>query len=106
VTVMVYATGGIRSIYSAFYPLVIIYSVLFLGKKGGVIIASIAAIFYGLLADLEFYKVLQPIMEAPMKNDQLNADYALARIITHIFSFYLTAYLASFLVEQERKAVV
>jgi two-component system sensor histidine kinase PilS (NtrC family) len=104
VTVMVYATGGIRSIYSAFYPLVIIYSVLFLGKKGGIIIASFAAIFYGLFADLEFYKVLQPIMEASMKADQLNADYAFARIITHIFSFYLTAYLASFVVEQERKA--
>ena len=40
VTAMVYATGGIRSIYSVFYPLIIIYSVLFLGRKGGLIIAS------------------------------------------------------------------
>ena len=61
VTAMVYATGGIRSIYSVFYPLVIIYSVLFLGKKGGLIIASAAGIFYGLFANLEFYGVIYPL---------------------------------------------
>ncbi len=46
ITAMVYPTGGIHSIYSTFYPLVIIYSVLFLGKRGGFIIASVAGIFY------------------------------------------------------------
>ena len=52
ITGLVYVTGGIRSIYSVFYPLAIIYSVLFLGKRGGLIIASISSILYGLLLDL------------------------------------------------------
>jgi two-component system sensor histidine kinase PilS (NtrC family) len=103
VTAMVYATGGIRSIYSVFYPLVIIYSVLFLGKRGGLIIASAAGIFYGLFADLEFYGVIYPLFSAPIPDYQLNASYVFTRIITHILSFYLIAFLASFVVEQERK---
>jgi two-component system sensor histidine kinase PilS (NtrC family) len=103
VTAMVYATGGIRSIYSVFYPLIIIYSVLFLGRKGGLIIASTAGIFYGLFADLEFYGVIYPVFTIPIPDYQLNAGYVFTRIITHILSFYLIAFLASFVVEQERK---
>ena len=103
VTAMVYATGGIRSIYSVFYPLIIIYSVLFLGRKGGLIIASTAGIFYGLFADFEFYGVIYPVFSTPIPDYQLNAGYVFTRIITHILSFYLIAFLASFVVEQERK---
>jgi two-component system, NtrC family, sensor histidine kinase PilS len=103
VTAMVYATGGIRSIYSVFYPLVIIYSVLFLGRKGGLVIASAAGIFYGLFADFEFYGVIYPVFPIPIPDYQLHAGYVFTRIITHILSFYLIAFLASFVVEQERK---
>jgi two-component system, NtrC family, sensor histidine kinase PilS len=101
VTAMVYATGGIRSIYSVFYPLVIIYAVIFMGKKGGLIIASIAGIFYALFADFEFYGMIYPVFS--IADYQLNAGYVFTRIITHILSFYLIAFLASFVVEQERK---
>jgi two-component system, NtrC family, sensor histidine kinase PilS len=103
ITAMVYATGGIHSIYSTFYPLVIIYSVLFLGKRGGLIIASAAGIFYGLLADLEFYRVIVPHFSVSVPHYQMNAGDVFTRIITHILSFYLIAFLASFVVEQERK---
>ena len=67
VTAMVYATGGIRSIYSVFYPLIIIYAVLFLGRKGGLIIASTAGIFYGLFADFEFYGMIYPVFATPYR---------------------------------------
>jgi two-component system, NtrC family, sensor histidine kinase PilS len=101
VTAMVYATGGIRSIYSVFYPLIIIYAVLFLGRKGGLIIASTAGIFYALFADFEFYGMIYPVFATA--DYQLNAGYVFTRIIAHIISFYLIAFLASFVVEQERK---
>jgi len=104
ITGMVYATGGIRSIYSVFYPLVIIYSVLFLGRNGGLIVASAASIFYGLFADLEFYGVIYPIFSIPIPGYPMNAGDVFTRIITHILSFYLFACLASFVVEQEKKA--
>lgn len=103
ITGMVYATGGIHSLYSVFYPLVIIYSVLFLGRRGGLIIASAAGIFYGLFVDLEFYGVIYPVFSTPIQYDFQDATYVFMRIITHIFSFYLIAFLTSFVVEQEKK---
>jgi two-component system sensor histidine kinase PilS (NtrC family) len=103
ITTMVYATGGIRSIYSIFYPLVIIYSVLFLGRRGGFIVASAAGVFYGFLADLEFHRVIYPHYSASLTDYPMNAADVITRIVTHFLSFYLIAFLASFVVEQERK---
>ena len=103
ITGMVYATGGIHSLYSVFYPLVIIYSVLFLGRRGGLIVASAAGIFYGLFVDLEFYGVIYPVFSTPFQDDFPNAAYVFMRIITHILSFYFIAFLTSFVVEQEKK---
>lgn len=103
ITAMVYATGGTRSIYSTFYPLVIIYSVLFLGKRGGLFVASTAGILYGLLADLEFYGVIYPHFSASIPYYQMSAADVFTRIVTHFLSFYLVTFLASFVVEQERK---
>ncbi|MBW2599834.1 MAG: hypothetical protein JRC60_07120, partial [Deltaproteobacteria bacterium] len=40
VTGLMYVTGGIESVYSTLYPLIIIYSALFLGKKGAAFVAS------------------------------------------------------------------
>ena len=103
ITAMVYGTGGIHSIYSVFYPLAIIYSVLFLGRRGGLVIASAAGIFYGLFADLEFYGVIYPVFSIPLPQDQLNAGYVFTRIITHILSFYFIALLTIFVVEREKR---
>jgi two-component system sensor histidine kinase PilS (NtrC family) len=104
ITGMVYATGGIHSIYSIFYPLVIIYAVLFLGRRGGLVIASAAGIFYGLFANLEYYGVIYPIFALPNQGYYPNAAYVFMRIITHIISFYFIAFVSSFVVEQEKKA--
>ncbi|MBU1151144.1 MAG: PAS domain S-box protein [Proteobacteria bacterium] len=103
ITGMVYATGGIRSIYSAFYPLVIIYSVLFLGRRGGLVIASAAAILYGLFANLEFYGVIYPLHSIPVYDKLLDTGYFITRISTHVLSFYLIAFLTSFAVEKEKQ---
>jgi two-component system sensor histidine kinase PilS (NtrC family) len=104
ITALVYVTGGIRSIYSVFYPLVIIYSVLFLEKGGGLIIASASSIFYGLLIDLEYYNIIHPIYAIAVHDYDFGAGYVFTRIFIHILSFYIIALLASFVVEQERKA--
>ena len=102
VTMLVYITGSLRSNYSVLYTLIIIYSVIFLGRYGGLIIASAAGIFYGLLLDFEFYKVIPPIsiME---HNYDFTAEDVFVRILVHIVSFYILAFLASFVVEQEKK---
>jgi two-component system, NtrC family, sensor histidine kinase PilS len=102
ITYMVYVTGGTSSIYSVFYTLVIIYSVLFLGRSGSLIIASACSIFYGTLLDLEYYGLVYPLYSS-LEEYPFHASYVFSRIFTHILSFYLIAFLASFVVEQEKK---
>lgn len=103
VTGLVYATGGIRSIYAAFYPLIIIYTTVFLVRRGGLIIASACSIMYGLLLNLEFYGILSPAYVFFTPEYQYSAGYFLTRITVNIISFYIIAMLASFLVERERR---
>jgi two-component system sensor histidine kinase PilS (NtrC family) len=102
VTFLVYLTGSTGSNYSLLYTLIIIYSVIFLGRKGGLIVASASGIFYGLLLDIEFYSLIPPI--SSVEHDYtLNAGDVFVRILVHIVSFYILAFLASFVVEQEKK---
>jgi two-component system, NtrC family, sensor histidine kinase PilS len=103
ITGLVYVTGGINSIYSVFYPLVIIYAVLFLPRSGVLIIASASAIFYGLLLDFEYYGVISPPPKAMLQDYYYSAGYVFSRIIIHTVSFYIIAILASFVVEKEKR---
>jgi len=110
VTGLVYVTGGIRSVYPVLYPLVIIYSVIFLGQRGGLIVASASSIFYGLFVNLEFYGFIHSLQlqpEAITPDNRIEfGDYVFFRVLIHILSFYLITILASFLVEREKQARV
>ncbi|MEA3414822.1 MAG: ATP-binding protein [Thermodesulfobacteriota bacterium] len=102
ITGLVYVTGGIESIYSVLYPLVIIYSALFLAGRGGLISASACGIFYGLLLDLEYYGFIQPAYTLGYDYD-FDAGYVFSRIFIHIVSFYIIALLTSYAARQEKK---
>jgi two-component system sensor histidine kinase PilS (NtrC family) len=101
ITFLIGLTGDTQIDYSLFYTLVIIYSVIFLGRRGGLIVASASSIFYGLLLDLEFYK-LMPLVSPVQYDYNLNSTDVLTNILVHIVSFYVLAFLASFVVEQEK----
>lgn len=103
VTGLVYATGGIRSIYATFYPLIIIYTTVFLVRRGGLIIASASSILYGLLLNLEYYGIVIPAYIVMTPEYQYTAGYVLTRITVNIISFYIIAMLSSVLVEREKK---
>jgi two-component system sensor histidine kinase PilS (NtrC family) len=104
ITGFVYVTGGTKSIYSVFYPLVIIYSILFLERGGGLIIASASSISYGLLLDLEYYGMIRPPYSKSVQDSELGPESVFFQIFIHILSFYIIALLASFVVEREKKA--
>jgi two-component system sensor histidine kinase PilS (NtrC family) len=104
VTGLVYATGGVTSVYSVLYPLVIIYAVLFLQKRGGLIIATFSSILYGLLIDLEYYRIIHPIYTTTFYKYDLGSAYVFSQIAIHVLSFYIIVFLASFVVAQEKKA--
>ena len=62
------------------------------------------AYFYGLILDLEFYKLI-PSVSFIKYEYEINAADALTNVMVHIISFYVLAFLVSFAVEQEKKAI-
>ena len=102
ITLLVYFTGSAISNYSLLYPLIIIYAVIFLGRRAGLIAASASAIAYGLLLDLEYYNVIPSFVLDAYEYNVTAADVFI-RILLHMVSFFTIAFLASFVVEQERK---
>ena len=63
ISFLVYLTGSIGSNYSLLYTLVIIYSAIFLGRRGAFIIASASSIAYGLVLAFEYFKII-PILHS------------------------------------------
>ncbi|HON58764.1 MAG TPA: ATP-binding protein [Smithella sp.] len=107
ITGLILNFGNTQIDFSLFYTLVIIYSVFFLGRRGGLVVASVNSILYGVLLDLEFYRIMPFASLLNLKYDvNLSAADVLTNIIVRITSFYILAFLVSFVVEQEKKALL
>jgi PAS domain S-box len=102
ITFLFFVNSNAQIDYSLFYMLVIIYSVIFFGRKGGLIVASASSIFYGLILDIQFYK-LMPFVSSIGHDYYLTSADLLTNMVIHILSFYMLAILASIFVEQEKK---
>lgn len=102
VTSLIFMFGNTQIDYSLFYTLIIIYSAVFLGRKGSIFIASISSILYGFILNLEIYNLMPSFPIIKYGQNIYEAD-ALTNLIVRIISFYFLAFLASFIVEQEKK---
>lgn len=102
ITALVFVTGGIDSMYATLYPLVIIYSVLFIEKRGGILVATLCSVLYGLLLEMEFFGFISPLY-TEIRPYAFSAGSVFSRILANVVSFYIIAFLASFVVEQEKR---
>jgi two-component system sensor histidine kinase PilS (NtrC family) len=105
ITGLVNATGGVRSVFSLFYYLSIIAASIILYRRGGVIVASVSSILYGLIVDLEYYGIFQPSYRTP-ESEVYDITSLLFRVLMNITAFYLIAILSSLLSEQAQKSRV
>jgi len=106
ITAIIYATGGIDSIFSFLYILTIIYGSIILYRKGGMIVASSSSILYGLLLDLHYYGIIEPVgsrLTYPIEHHSPHFFYTL---IVNVAAFYLVAFLGSYASEQTRRSRV
>ena len=107
ITAIIYATGGIESIFSFLYILTIINASIMLYRKGGMIIASSSSILYGGLLDLHYFNLIEPFGSRlalfPIEDQRFYIFYL---IVVNIAAFYLVAFLSSYLSEQTRKSQV
>jgi len=103
-TLIVYITGGTESYLHALYPLSVIGASIILGKRGGFYAASVSSIAYGVLIDVDFYRML------PLKYKLISAPYppawedVLMTVSTNILAFFTVAYLTGYLAERTARA--
>jgi two-component system, NtrC family, sensor histidine kinase PilS len=97
---LIVITGGIESWFSFTLILTVLSSSIVLNKRAGYVIATLSSLLYGLLLDLQFYKLLPVEYEATIEEKQF-----LFRIFIHVVSFYITAYLAGYLSYRLEKTV-
>jgi len=97
---LIFITGGIESWFSFTLILTVLSSSIVLNKRAGYIIASLSSISYGILLDLQFYKMLPIAYEGIMGEKQF-----LFNIFMNVTSLYITAYLAGYLSYRLEKTV-
>ena len=92
-TVLIYFTGGIDSPFSPFYMITILSAGVILDRKGGVLTAALAGIVYGLVVDLQYFRLTPGLPAGPYTN--LETLYLLfLSIVAFITVAYLTGSLA------------
>jgi two-component system sensor histidine kinase PilS (NtrC family) len=96
--VLIYITGGIGSLFSFMFLLSIISAGIILDRRACYIIATLSSILYGLLLDLQYYKIIISTVTFFSEKDFFY------NIFAHITAFYLVAFLSGYLSDKLRKA--
>ncbi|MBF8251340.1 MAG: hypothetical protein HW382_968 [Deltaproteobacteria bacterium] len=103
-TALVYVTGGIDSIFSFLYIVIIMGAGIVLHGRLVFLTASLSSILYGALLDLQYYGYL-PQIESPLSRPQsYSGAQILYKIFINITAFYIVAFLSSHLLMQLRRA--
>ena len=100
VTVLILLTGGVSSPYSFLYMLAIISASVLLARRQAFYAASLCAIIYGAIIDLQYYGKLVLLGLTPQEAQQYGLPYLLNAVFLNITAFYITALLTGYLAER------
>jgi two-component system sensor histidine kinase PilS (NtrC family) len=103
VVLVIYLTGGVDSLYSFLFILVIIAASVFLPRPQLLVVASAASILYGSLLDLQYYGYL-PLFAGPSQPKDLQHYDVFYAVFLHVGAFFLTALLSGALAERLRRS--
>ena len=103
VTLLIYFTGGIESIFSWVYLFSIFSASTILYRRGGLLVASASSILYGMLLVLEFYQVILPSGSRIPSPQAFRSSYVFYLVAMNMVAFYLVAILSAYLSEQLRQ---
>jgi two-component system sensor histidine kinase PilS (NtrC family) len=104
VTAVIYATGGINSIFSFLYILTIVNASIILYRKGGLVVASSSSLLYALLLIVHYCGWLHPLEILTNSTAEFPVFHLFYLILVNIAAFYLVAHLSSYLSEQARRS--
>ncbi len=97
---LVRVTGGVASDFTLFYYLSIIAAGIILYRKGSMVLASAASLFYALVCALEYFGMVDGVPAGKVRE----AVPLLFSVVMRVTAFYLVALLSGFLSEQVRQS--
>lgn len=100
-TALIYVTGGIESVFSSFYILIILSSLLLLSRRDVLLIASASAILYGCLINLQYYRYLPQLSGISVSIDVGGAQ-VLYSLFINVFGYLIVGVLGGILVGRLR----
>jgi len=104
VTVIIFITGSFTSVFSFLYLVVIVYSSMIIFRRGSMVMATLCSIQYGILIDLEYYGVINPLF---IKGSSTIANYTwdivLFKVVMTMSACFAVAFLSGLLSEQVRR---
>lgn len=105
VSLIIFITGGFSSIFAFLYLVVIVYAAMVIYRPGGMVTATLCAIQYGVLIDLEYYGLIHPLGDQThFLITNYDWPYIIYKLLFNIVAFYAVAFLSGFLSEQEKAA--
>ena len=104
VTVIIFLTGGFTSGFLFLYLVVIIYASVLLFRKGGLIMASLCCIEYGIMVNLEYYPLLKPFGVDNFLSHNYEWSQVLYKVIITMAACFAVAFLSGLLAEQARNS--
>ncbi len=102
ITILVYATGGLESICSILYIIIIIEASFLLGPRSAYGFASLSFIGFGFIIDTQHLGILNPpvIFDfAARESTWYNVAY---KLMTNFVAFYASAYLSNYIARRFR----
>lgn len=104
VTAIIFVTGSYDSVFTFLYLVVIIYTSMLLLQKGSLIIATISCIQYGILIELEYYKIITPFIGQFYLSSTIDESHIVYRIIIVMVACFAVALLSGILALQLKGA--
>ena len=92
-------TGGMHSVFSLLFVLVIITASILLYRSGGVIIATACTILYSLVVALHYWRILGPLGPSYSPPNPPSGINVLYLTCVNVLAFYVVAFLTSYLSE-------
>jgi len=97
VTVLIFLSGGVDSLFSFLYMPVIISAAVLLLRKGSLWTASLCSLCYGLMLDLQYFEWVQPLQMLSATTHSGDSGIYFHTLLMNIGVFFLVAYVAGYL---------
>jgi len=105
ITLIIFVTGGYASIFSFLYLVVVIYSSVFVFKRGALLVAFICSVQFAVLLILELHGTIDPFgYRGTLVNSGISGIQVLEKCFTMAAACFSVAFLSGYLSDQEQKS--